>query len=254
MSEQPDTVQRYYLDDRDAAAVRDGYAWLLQFAATNRLSGATIFMFQAQHIPRLADGLGPERATMLDRKRTLTEHGVTVAVHTSRSRGRPADPVLGVWVDDRDLLDRLDAWRVPAICAIPWGNGVVDWKARWRPVNIRTGEPAPDPGASVSNAVVAAGLETLTQLANLSNGLDSYNRDIAAQVFVALRREGESFDPDEVRSWAARHGWGASHAIELADLARKVIEGRRVRTGHSRLREDIVDQWRNEVTDARGDS
>ncbi len=145
------------------------------------------------------------------------------------------------------LLDRLDRWRVPAICAIPWGDSIPCWKARWRPTDIRTGRPAPDPGEAVSNPVVVKGLQSLTGLANLANGVDTYNRTTAVQVFLSLQRSGEAFDPDEVLAWCARNGWGAANAVQLATLARNVAAGKRVVRGQWRLRPDIVAAWREEA-------
>ena len=136
---------------------------------------------------------------------------------------------------------------MPAICAVASGDFIADWKARWRPRDIRTGKQAPDPGPAVSNPIVVSGLQTLTAIANLSNGVDTFNRDTAAQVFLALSRDGEAADPDEVRTWCARNGWGAANARELGNLARAVLAGERVRTGAWRLRADIADEWRKQA-------
>jgi hypothetical protein len=46
-----------------------------------------------------------------------------------------------MWADDNDLLDRLDRWPVPAICAIPRGDRIANWKAKWAPTDVRTGNP-----------------------------------------------------------------------------------------------------------------
>ena len=238
-------VQRFYVDGWDDDAVRAGYAWLLQFASENGYSTATLFSHQKQSVQNLDEALAPH-GTRLYRNGSLTEHGVTVAVRTTRSQGGyPRDPVLALWADDNDLLDRLDRWPVPAICAVPWGDSIPNWKAKWTPTDVRTGNLAPT-DEPVPNPVVVKALETVTGLANLSNGLDRYNRETAIDAFRLLHAAGEPFDPRQVGAWAARNGWGASNAAGIEDLAQGVLDGRRFRS-QPRLRDDIVDRWRDDV-------
>jgi hypothetical protein len=238
-------VQRFYVDGWDDDAVRAGYDWLLRFATNNGFSTATLFSHQKQTVQNLDDALAP-RGTRLYRDGRLVERGITVAVNTARSQGGyPRDPVLALWADDHDLLDRLDKWPVPSICAIPWGDSIANWKAKWTPTDIRTGNPAPA-DYPVLSPVVVKGLETITALANLSNGLDRYNRDTAIDAFRLLHAAGEQFDPRQVRAWAARNGWGEANAAGIEDLAQGVLDGRRFRS-QRKLRDDIVDRWRDAV-------
>jgi hypothetical protein len=245
-------VQRYFIDGIGPDAVRAGYKWLRSFAREGLHSSAAIFVHGVQDIHNLAAGLGVARARKLDKDRMLTEGGLNVSVATTRSLSSHAGPLLAVWVTDEDLLDRLDRWQVPALCAIPW-DGAPDWKARWRPIDVRTGRELPEAPQIVANAVVVEALDDVTTMANLSNGLDSYNRGMLAQAFVALHREGEGFDPEQIRAWTAPHGWGASNARKIAHIAQSAIDGRRVRAGTS-LRSDSVDHWRSRADSDHDDS
>ena len=240
-------VQRFYVGGWDDDAVCAAYAWLLRFASDNGYLTVTLFSRQKQSVQNLDEALAP-RGTTLYRNGSLTEHGITVTVRTARSQGGyPRDPVLGLWADDSDLLDRLDTWPVPAICAIPWGDSIVNWKAKWTPTDLRTGDRAPA-DAPVKNPVVLKALETVTGVANLANGLNRYNRETAIDAFELLHEAGEPFDPRQVGAWAARNGWGAANAASLEVLAQGVLDGRRFRS-QRRLRDDIVDRWRDEVHD-----
>ena len=238
------SIDRFVIDGHDAETVEHGYRWLLRTAQSGEGMGGAIFVHGVQDIRNLEDGLSLPRTRRLLRDRRLTEQGVVIEAVTARSPGYHSGPVLAVWVTDEDLLDRLDKWRVPALCAVPWGDAP-DWKAKWRPADLRTGVATAAPMDPVNSPVVRQGLITLTELSNLANGLDRYNRDLAAQVFISLARAGEPIDVEEIRAWAARHGWGYRNAAQLAELVRSISAGRRVRTGSWRLREDIVAQWRH---------
>jgi hypothetical protein len=242
-------IERYFLDSygTDDDAVREGFRWLLRFAAEHDYSQATIFVYGLAQIENLGPALGKRLAGELKRNRSAPVDGITVEARIKRERtralGRGDGPVLAVWANDTDLLDMLDNWRVPAICAIPWDH-INDWKARWSPTDIRTGNAA-EVSETVTNPVVVQALKAVTQRANLANGMDTYNRDAAGQAFRLLRRAGEGFDHEQVRAWAAQNGWGSHNARKLGDLALAINEDRPVRVGQRPVwTEGTVDHWR----------
>ncbi|MGB9022632.1 MAG: hypothetical protein WCC94_04260 [Candidatus Bathyarchaeia archaeon] len=51
--------------------------------------------------------------------------------------------------------------------------------------------------------------------------------------------------PEEVKAWLiGKGGWKAAHAQDVADIARKVLEGRRLRIGPMHVwADDILERW-----------
>jgi hypothetical protein len=253
-------TERFFIDSHgpDDEAVRLGIAWLKDYAQRHGLSRAGIFVYGLQQVQNLGRVLGDDRATRLARQKELPLGGVTVQLLTTRGRSRffNGGPILGIWVDSEDMWN-LDGLNTPAICAIPWlDDGIDDWKATWAPIDIVTGQAADTSPETVVNPVVVEALKSLTGRVNLSTGL-GHPSDKAAAVhaFTSLRKAGEPYDPAQVRTWAARHGWSPKHASELGEIARKVREGRTLRTQRgSAWREDIVTIWRESAAASGADS
>jgi hypothetical protein len=160
-------------------------------------------------------------------------------------------PILAVWTRDKSL-DKLDTTGAVAICAAPWNpDNIVDWKANWNPIDVRTGQHGGS-DTTVSNLVVAKGLEHLTDRVNLSTGLaHPSDRSAAIHLFRLFVQGGESYIPDEIRAWAVRHGWQPEDARELAELAEKVQQGRRLKASSgAEWRGDYLELLRSEVAES----
>jgi hypothetical protein len=153
-----------------------------------------------------------------------------------------------VWTRDKSL-DKLDTTGAAAICAAPWvPDNIEGWKTNWNPVDVRTGT-AVGADSTVHNPVVAKGLEHLTCRVNLSTGLaHPSDRSAAIELFRLFVRGGEGFNPDQVRAWAVRHGWRPDDARDLADVAHKIQEGRKLKAAPGGgWREDYLDRLREEA-------
>ena len=123
------------------------------------------------------------------------------------------------------------------------------WVAADSPVELRSGSAAP--ASSIPNAIVIEALKSLTSSVNLGTGLGHpSDHDAAVWTFRALMEAGVPFDPDEVRAWAASHGWRMAAADELGDFAQRILDGRRIRTRSRPWKTEIVDIWRRRAEGA----
>ncbi len=244
-------TERVYVDTRgpDDDAVRLGFAWLVDAATRAAESRAVISVPQLSNVESLGRSLGAPVAASLKKARRVTAGMVTVELAIERdARLAQGAATLAVWPCAR-LLERLEEAGPRALCVIPWSeHDVADWLANWGPRELRTGEQAPQ--ATLSSPVVLAALKDLTGLVNLSTGLGHpSDHEAAVQLFRILKDGGYSWDPAEVRSWAANNGWGVKGAKELEQVATAVREGRRIRVSGRRVwLNDILDVWRSRAT------
>jgi hypothetical protein len=233
--------------------VRRGFRWLIEFAEKHGYSEAAIVVSSLHQVEDLVAILAVDASAL--KARILQGDGVTVNVYTERSLPSLLHgiPVLGVWVDDKQL-DKLDDLLPPGICAIPWNRVDIDgWKQSWNATDVRTGE-AVGSQETVTNPVVAAAMASLTTSVKLSTGLGHpSDKASAVQMFKALKKANEVYSPDEIRGLAVRSGWRSKDARELSELGQKVLDGRPVQGSKREMwREDIVEIWRQEARKKSG--
>lgn len=251
MFEREDRTERRFVDAHgyDPEAVKLATGWLVRFAMENDHGRVTVLVSTQNQVDSLAKILGLKPAR-LRKDKVFSAGQISVKLVTERQslRERLEGALLGLWVDDRQLEKRLDGAHAPALCVVPWDRAdIAQWKANWNPIDLRTGEPA-GTGATVGNPVVVAALESLTTAVNLSTGLSHpSDKQAAVQMFRLLRDAGEQFDSSEIQAWAVAHGWRPQDARKLAELARAILDGRPIRGGRTRWKDDILEQWREEA-------
>lgn len=231
----------------DDDALKAGFAWLLAFCGERGITKAGVFVSSLRQVESLGRVIGDGAARALEKDREVGAGSVTIHLLLGTKQTYSFDgPILAVWVDDKQL-DELDELHAPGLLAIPWNSTDIDgWKTNWNPTDPRTG----DQGGSddtVTNPVVVAALQSLTNGVNLSTGVGHpSDKASAVQMFKLLTKAGEPFDPEQIRAWAARNGWKADHARDLSEMAQKILAGRTVRDGRQgqMWRDDIVEQWR----------
>lgn len=237
---------RYYIDTQgpDDQAILAGARWLVDTAATAR-NRAVLAIPLVSNVEHLERSLGAGVAAALRKQRKATIEGVTVelAIQRSANLARGAT-TLAIWPTE-EQLGRLEDAGPTALCVIPWSEQEVStWLRAWGPIELRSGESAAS--VVVSNQVVEAALKSLTRRVNLSSGLGHpSDRAAAVGMFKILQGSGETWDAAEVRAWALGHGWSSRGAADLADLALRIGEGRRVqqRDPHGWI-ENIIELWR----------
>lgn len=98
---------------------------------------------------------------------------------------------------------------------------------------------------------MAKGLEYLAIGVNVGTGLTHPDdRSSAINLSRLLLAGDERYDPDEVRVRAVRHGWEPSDAREVAEVAEKVLQDKRLKTTGGSWRPDARDMLRREAAGA----
>lgn len=254
MFRREDDTERVFVSGAagDDDVVGEGFRWLASYAGKHRHERAAIVLpgvKNAEYLERII-GAGPARRLRKDRELGLG--GLTLEMYTEvKPPSAYEGPILAVWTRDKSL-DKLDTTGAAAICAAPWNpDNIADWKANWNPIDVRTGQAAGS-DTTVSNPVVSKGLEHLTDRVNLGTGLTHpSDRSSAIQLFQLFVQGGEAYIADEIRAWAVRQGWQPEDARELAEVADKVQQGRKLKSESGRQwRDDYLERLRREVTES----
>jgi len=158
-------------------------------------------------------------------------------------------PIVAIYPTSK-FLDQLDSIpNVSEMLVVPWNFEEVEpWIRAWNATELGA-TPQARPSPLISNPVVQQALKSLTAVVNVSTGI-SHPRDraTAIQTFEILRDGGEMFTPEKVKAWLiAEGGWKATDAQEVAEVAQKVLEYRRLRKGRPVWKRNILEIWREEA-------
>ena len=163
-------------------------------------------------------------------------------------RERPGSGViLALWPDEKNLL-RAEESGPTALVAVTWvPKEVLGWARAKGAVPL--GGPAPDPGnAATLDPVVAQAVYGLGIVVGQHKTADGRYRAVIAKGLTILRAAGFTLDPEELHTQAIGHGWRASNAEILRDLAGRINAGRVVQGMKTApLRDDVLDHWRAEA-------
>lgn len=148
------------------------------------------------------------------------------------SEHRTRDIVLCMYPTRRilDLINDLNNAR--AIIVVPWTEDEKEeWIRTWNPQII--GEKSLTPQPLDINPGVEMALDALTNRINLSTGLTHpSDKESTIQIFKELHENNIPFIPEDLKIWALRNSWTSSGANQLRDIARRILDGRRFRTGN----------------------
>jgi len=243
-------TQRFLIDEHgpNADAEREGVRWLLQFAIDHGHSQAAVAVPAVRTIDALSRSLGDGAACALNRDRQMpVRAGVTLEVLLlSKPPFSYRGPVFVPWAAD-DVIGKVEDMRPAAICAIPWAETDLSvWRRSFALIDPRTGQTITAP--QELSPLINEALSELTALINLSSGITHpSDKPKAVDYLKALRHGGETLDGDQIRAWAAAHGWAPRHAADLGELATKVASGVAVRGGRAKgktpLNEHLA-RWR----------
>lgn len=211
----------------DADAEREGFRWLIGKAAELGTEAAVVVP-GVSNIDNLSRVLGDEAASA-KQDRVLIIDGVRVHFFTPRTQPFSFDgPVLVTWADT-SMVEDAERLRPPAICATGWSqDGLEDWKRSWAPIDPRTGQP--DGKAEEAPAAVQGAVASLSGTFG-NDVVHPMDKKRAVNAFRALRMCSVPIDATLVRSLAVKAGWDADAADRLADIARRVGDGRPVQGG-----------------------
>lgn len=134
--------------------------------------------------------------------------------------------------------------------ASPGFVGTLPWVSAFAPEHLAGTFIEPE-RPILKNPVLQKAMETFTNSINSSTGLsDSRDRSRVADSLMKLRRNGHTFDPNDLLSAALALNWRGTAAWDLKVLAKEVNEGVRKRTRET-YREDIVQIWEQEAASAQ---
>jgi hypothetical protein len=103
--------------------------------------------------------------------------------------------------------------------------------------------------------VVRVAMERLAEKCSQHKGFASpVEKTWAIEILTVLTENREAYEPHEIETWAATHGWDARSARRLAEFAAGVAEGKRFRGYGGRVihiaphrAERMIKDWRNEA-------
>lgn len=99
-----------------------------------------------------------------------------------------------------------------------------------------------EPVVEASTAIKAM-VKGISLLPVLNQGLsDSRERAMAVQALTFMHTRGHKLVPEQLVVEAIRHDWPRQSPLELADLARSINQGKRLRFS-KRLRAELLDEW-----------
>lgn len=158
-------------------------------------------------------------------------------------------PIVAFYPDSK-FLDEIDSIpNISAMLVVPWlFKEVEPWIRAWNASEL--GQPLTMPVSTLLQSnIVEQALNGLTSIVNLSTGISHpSDRDATVQMFQILKAAGEPFSPDEIKAWlVGKGGWKATDAQEVAEVAQKVLEGRRLKAGTRVWAHNILEIWQKEA-------
>lgn len=238
----------YYINSQgaDSTSVKKGINWLLQFK-----SGYLAVNQNSNLDGLIAEVLGQQKVKELVKTGNTMINSTLLTLVTERKPVRISDPrPLAAFFVDTKFLDVLQSIpTLPAMLVVPW---LLEEVKPWiRTVNAKDLDTPKNelPEELIKNGVIVQALRTLSALVNKSTGiLHPLDRDSAIEIFKTLKNAGEDFTPEDAKAFLIREeGWKATYAQDVADIAQKVLEGKKLQYRSGRLRPDLLDIWRKEA-------
>lgn len=160
----------------------------------------------------------------------LDRCGIPVGVTSRRGskyKARPAGTVIAWCLDLDDVLDLERDRAVTGIVLIRAWVQHRPWATAFAVPRLGGEELPPVPEASET---IKAMVDGITFLAVPEQGLlDNREKHPAIEALTYMHRHGHRLDPDQLVVEALRNGWPGYGARELADIARKITGGTRMR-------------------------
>lgn len=180
------------------------------------------------------------------------------AVHALIARGFPvrtwrdhhagSGVVIALWPDEQHLLEADESDATKALVAVTWSpRQVLGW------AQAKDAEPLGGPRPDISplqslDPVVAEAVDSLGLVVGQHKTADQHYRAAIAKGLTILRNARYPLEPEALHTHAIGHGWRASNADILRDVARRINAGRVIQGMKSApLRDDVLDHWRTQA-------
>jgi len=244
----------FYIHSEGASAdsVRQALEWLISYPNKER---GYIAVMSTKNLDGVISGvledLHPSIVKTLKTKGSVRLGGKDISLVTMRKPIQSGNGLpMVVFFPSRDFLDQIDDIPdIEAVLVVPWNMKEIElWIRTWNATELGKQEKQAEP--LIRNKVVEQALRYLTTRVNVSTGITHpLDSSLAIQIFETLRDAGEEFAPDEVKAWLiAEGGWKASDAQKVADLAKQVLNRKRLRKGPYNLEKDILRKWRESAS------
>ena len=148
---------------------------------------------------------------------------LTFATNRTLSSNQSRTVIIVYFADD-GILEVVDGLvDVAGVVAVPdFPEEASEWCSRWNPFVHGAARSTQD--VLVDDPVFAKALEWITSGINLANGaLNPRDKSHAEEALRILRAKGHTADPAKIKSWAIKHGWKPSAAVELERLAERIL-------------------------------
>jgi hypothetical protein len=236
-------------DTREVLSQRSQYlaAYVGDFPANDGLDTRIAFDWARERAGELACDITVVTPT----RRHYRQNPFLGALHqnidrqTAKTFDTSAQPVMVACWPDESTLDKIDSLeRLEALCVVPLvEEEIASWRSARAAIDLLETE-AERPVAQISDPVVRAALESLTQRVNLGSGSSHpKDRDAAIQMFRLLHRATSRIDPDEIITWAIANGWPPRDAAALARIGTGVVAGHRYHTRDAEWTDEIINKW-----------
>jgi hypothetical protein len=149
-----------------------------------------------------------------------------VPVHTWRDWNSGSGVVIALWPNEEHLLRADEGSATKALVAVTWNaKDVLGW-AQAKSAEPLGGTPPDITPLQSLDLVVAEAIDGLGVLVGQHKTADQRYRAAIAKGLIILRSAGYSFDPAALHTHAIGHGWRASNADILRDVATRLNAGR----------------------------
>lgn len=166
-------------------------------------------------------------------------------VRTWRDHQPAGGVVVALWPDEEHLLEADERSATAALVAVTWNaKETLGW------AHAKDAEPLGGPRPGISplhplDPVVAQAVDGLGILVGQHKTADSRYRAAIGKGLTILRRSGYPIDPVALHAHAIGHGWRASNAEILRDVATRILAGRVIQGMKTApLADDVLDHWR----------
>jgi len=164
----------------------------------------------------------------------------TTSNRHSRFSARPHGAVIGWCLNLEEVLEIESRSSVTGIVAVQVHASHAPWITAHDVERLAGSDIA---RVAEASKAIKAMVEGISLLPVLNQGLtDSRERSMAVQALIFMRARGHELDPKQLIVEAIRRGWPGASPLELADVARDLNRGKRLRF-QNRLDIRALESW-----------
>lgn len=241
--------QAYFINSQgpEPESVKKAFRWLVQHSG-----GYVAVNGNAVLQGTVSDAIGESTVKALIKNGAVKINGKELFLITERKPlyvGKGL-PLIAIFPSAKFLDEVQSIPNIPAMLVVPWTREEVDpWIRTMNAKDLDAPNNAA-PEELVKNKIVVQALKSLSVCVNKSTGIiHPSDRETAIETFTILRDAGITFNPEDVKAFLIREeDWKANYAQDVADLAQKVLERRKLQRGRmSHYRPEILEIWRKEA-------